>query len=331
MPLPLLFIVPAALSGAVGAGKTVKAGIDASKAKRLNQTANEIVEEATDRLNHQREACSKALESLGEEKLFMLNNSIKRFVNTFSRIKNIDFSQVEDLEEIKRLHIDSVTFEELEKMTNFAASIAEGAVLGTAGGAVTAFGAYGAAGALASASTGTAISTLSGAAATNATLAFFGGGSLASGGLGMAGGAMVLGGLVAGPALLVMGLVAGAKTEKGLEQAKENKAEAERLSDELDVSSVKCDAIRRRAYMIYCLLARLDSYYLPLVFEMEDIVANEGIDYRDYSIQSKKTIAMAASFSSTIKTVLDTYLLDKNGNVTEESGQLETKVSGLLN
>ena len=45
------------------------------------------------------------------------------------------------------------------------------------------------------ASTGTSIASLSGAAATNATLAFFGGGSLAAGGLGMAGGTAVLGGL----------------------------------------------------------------------------------------------------------------------------------------
>ena len=43
------------------------------------------------------------------------------------------------------------------------------------------------------ASTGTAISSLSGVAATNATLAWLGGGTLAAGGLGMAGGAIVLG------------------------------------------------------------------------------------------------------------------------------------------
>lgn len=47
------------------------------------------------------------------------------------------------------------------------------------------------------ASTGTAISALSGAAATNATLAWFGGGSLAAGGAGVVGGAVVLtGGMV---------------------------------------------------------------------------------------------------------------------------------------
>ena len=43
------------------------------------------------------------------------------------------------------------------------------------------------------ASTGTAISSLSGVAARNATLAWLGGGTLAAGGLGIAGGAIVLG------------------------------------------------------------------------------------------------------------------------------------------
>ena len=46
---------------------------------------------------------------------------------------------------------------------------------------------------LGTASTGTAISTLSGAAATKATLAWLGGGAIAAGGLGIAGGAVVLG------------------------------------------------------------------------------------------------------------------------------------------
>jgi hypothetical protein len=49
-----------------------------------------------------------------------------------------------------------------------------------------AFGAWSGAMAFGAASTGTAISALSGIAATNATLAFLGGGSLAAGGLGIA-------------------------------------------------------------------------------------------------------------------------------------------------
>jgi hypothetical protein len=67
---------------------------------------------------------------------------------------------------------------------------------GTATGTALGVGSWTAVSLLGSASTGTGISTLSGIAATNATLAWFGGGSLATGGLGMAGGGAVLGGLV---------------------------------------------------------------------------------------------------------------------------------------
>src|SRR5690606_11838633 len=66
-------------------------------------------------------------------------------------------------------------------------------VLGSAAGAGVAgaaagFAVYGGVMAFAAASTGTAIPSLAGVAATNATLAAIGGGSLATGGLGIAGG-----------------------------------------------------------------------------------------------------------------------------------------------
>jgi hypothetical protein len=60
MPLPLLFIGIAAATGGLGIGKGVKAGIDNSKADSINKAAQSSVEEATDRLNNQREACSCA-------------------------------------------------------------------------------------------------------------------------------------------------------------------------------------------------------------------------------------------------------------------------------
>lgn len=226
MPLPILFIGVAAATGSVGVGKSIKAGIDASKAQKINKSANEIVQESTDWMNAQRLACGRSLSQLGEEKLFVLNSSVTEFLDTFTKIKNIDFRESEGLDELKKLHIDEQDFVELRAMVNFAGSVAGGAVAGTAGGALVAFGAYGAAQALAFASTGTAIASLSGAAATNATLAFFGGGSLAAGGLGMAGGTAVLGGLVAGPALMVVGFVAGAAAKKNLEKAYTNRAEA---------------------------------------------------------------------------------------------------------
>ena len=333
MALPLLFIGVAAATGSVGIGKSIKAGMDATAANKINKNAETIVEESTDYLNRQRKACGEALSRLGEEKLFVLNSTMAGFLDTFTKLKNVDFRDSEGLDELKKLHVDSNTFAEMKSLVSFAGSVAGGAVAGTAGGALAAFGAFGAAQALAAASTGTAISALSGAAATNATLAFFGGGSLAAGGLGVAGGTAVLGGLVAGPALMVLGFVAGAAAKKNLDKAYTNQAEAFQIAAQLNQAAWECDAIRRRTYMFYNLLARLDSYFLPLIYRMEDIVKAEGDDYRLFKTDSKKVIASCASTAVSIKTVLDTPLLTDEGLLTEGSGivaaETEKKLTGM--
>lgn len=74
-------------------------------------------------------------------------------------------------------------------------SSGESWLAGTAVGAAWAAGAFTLVGTFGTASTGVAISSLSGAAATTSTLAALGGGSLASGGLGMLGGVCALGGI----------------------------------------------------------------------------------------------------------------------------------------
>ncbi len=330
MPLPILFIGIAATTGSLGIGKSIKAGVDASAASKINRSAQELVEDATKGLEWERKACGTSLEQLGQQKLFVLNSSIQAFLQAFSRIKNVDFRGSEGLEELKNFHIDSKYFAEMKSMVNFAGSMAGGAVAGTASGALVAFGAYGAAQALATASTGTAIASLSGAAATNATLAFFGGGSMAAGGLGMMGGTAVLGSLVAGPALMVMGFVAGSAAKKSLEKACTNREQAIQISQQLNTASLQCQAIRRRTYLYYNLLARLDAWFLPLVYQMEDILKREGEDYRSYSAASKKAVASCASLAVTIKTLLDTPILTEEGELTETSAQAVKKVEGAL-
>ena len=326
MALPLLFIGAAVATGAVGGTKTIKAVSDNSKAGQINEIANQSIENARDQLDRQRKEVGAALESLGKEKLTILNRSVTDFVTSFEKIKNIDFQSSIGLEELKNLHIDQNTFHELKELGNFALGVAGGAAAGMAGGALTAMGAFGAAMTFASASTGTAISTLSGAAATNATLAFFGGGSLATGGLGMAGGMYVLGGLVAGPALMVMGMITEAKSKEKLEKALSNKAQADEIVESLNAASVQCSAIRRRTYMFFNLLAHLDALFLPQVWKMQDIVENEGVDYRAYTLESKKAIAAAASTACTIKAVLDTPILTPEGELTETSENVTKEI-----
>lgn len=317
--LPVVFIVPAAATGIVGAGKTVKSFIDSREADGLTSDANAIVDMAREGLERSRHLCADALSSYGEEKLVVLNGSIARFIDSFEKIKNLELVESLGLEELRKLRIDKESMVELKEMQQFAAAVAGGMTAGVAGGALTALGAYNAAMALGTASTGAAISTLSGAAATNATLAFFGGGSLAAGGLGMAGGTMVLGGLVAGPALLVMGLIAGKKAEEKLELAKANMAQAKEIRTELSNAAYQCDAIRRRTMMLYSFLARLDVQFVSLVFSLEEVVEKEGADYARYSQDAKSVVLRAATMAGTIKSILDTSILSEDGALTEES------------
>lgn len=319
MPLPLIFIGIAVATGLTGIGAGTKAGFDFSKAKSINENAAERINEGVSRLDTYRKQCGKSLEMLGEEKLYILQNSLLQFVKTFTRIKNVDFTDSVGLDELQYLHIDKKEFGELREMENVVLSLTGGLTAGVTGGALAAFGAYSAAGTFATASTGTAISTLSGAAASNATLAFFGGGSLATGGLGMAGGTAVLGGLVAGPALLVMGVILGARAGKAVEDAKMNAAEANVACEQLETGALQCVAIRRRTDMFYSLLARLDAYLLPLVYQMETIIKTEGTDYRMYSKESKAAVLAAVSTAVTVKAVLDTPILTDDGMLTDES------------
>ena len=110
-----------------------------------------------------------------------------------------------------------------------------GGAAGAAVGGAAAYGAFTAVAMFGAASTGAAISTLSGVAATNATLAVLGGGTLAAGGAGMAGGALLLTGMVAAPA--------AALAAAGFYMLKQRrtKQEEERLRHEVTSAEISLD------------------------------------------------------------------------------------------
>lgn len=307
--------------GAVtGISTGIKAGIDNKNANDINDLAQTILNNAKKRIEISKAASGKGLVVLGEKKIHILDNKINEFIRLFEKIQNITLNESSGLNELSKFRIDKDnSFLELKELGNLGTSMVKGLASGAVAGALTAFGAYGTATTFATASTGTAIASLSGAAATNATLAFFGGGSLAAGGLGVAGGTAVLGGMVAGPALAILGIVMSAKASKKLDEAYSNKAEAQKIAAELNTATIMCNGIRRRAYLFQRLLIKCESLFSPLLYEMKKIQVISGVDYNKYTIEQKQTIARALSLAGTIKAILDTPILTEEGVLTPES------------
>ena len=319
MPIPFFLIGIGAGAAALGVGKTVKAGLDQKDANDTNELAQDIVNDATNAANKSREASGNAINDLGQQKIYVLDQSINRFIDAFEKLHNVELTDSVGMDELKKFKIDKQFFDELKEMGSMASSLLGGMASGAALGAVTAFGAWGGAMAFGAASTGTAIATLSGAAATNATLAFFGGGALAAGGLGMAGGMAVLGGLAAGPALAVMGFVMGAKASANRDAAYSNLAKASEIEEEMKTIRVLCNGIRMRATMFQRLLLKLNSVFEPFVVMLEQTIEDAGTDFSQYTAQQKAIVASCLSIVKAMKAVLDTPILTEDGKLTEES------------
>ncbi len=210
MPLPL---IPVVILGA-SAASAVKGTIDVAtstrqitQAKRRYAHHRGVYEQAEAVYLQHQAATTGCLNMLGETRLHAMQ-TLGRAVTFLERARVTTTPVLDDLE---------VTHEELEQWRGLALqanAILGGVVSSVGAGTSTAIGAYTLVGAIGVASTGTAIGSLSGVAATNATLAWFGGGAIAAGGGGMALGTVVLGGVVAGPAILMSGFFLAAHAEK---------------------------------------------------------------------------------------------------------------------
>ena len=235
MPLPFILGAGAVIAGAVGVGSGTYGAIRMKEASDTLKKAEQQHKNNTNRFETISEQASGRMDELGNLELKILKN-FDSFSETVEKVQNRP--------EFKKIGKNDVRLpeynpEELKKASTGASvllSALSGAALGTAGG-------YAASGAVASAvmtfgtaSTGTAISSLSGAAAINATMSALGGGAISAGGGGSLLGGTMLGATAAGAALLVGGIVFGVAGDKMADKADTAYAEmkhAEKTIDEI--------------------------------------------------------------------------------------------------
>lgn len=330
MPVPVLILGAAGIAALIGVGSGANAIHKNGNAKEINKEAKSIFDSAKDEAEKARFKSNINLEKLGEKKLKVLDQSVNRFVAVFEKIHNVNLKDSGGFDEMGKFRLDKQSIHIMRDMGKMAKSVVSGLVGGAGAGALVAFGAYGATMTFAAASTGTAIATLSGVAATNATLAFLGGGAIAAGGGGMALGSVVLGGVVAGPAIAILGIVMNASASKNLDNAYTNKAQAEKIAEELKVVTTICDGISKRANMFRYLLGKLDTVFIKLTEQLESIVANSGTDYSKYTKNEQGVVAMTTSLAAAIKKVLDTPILTDDGKLTDESKTTHAEMTKYL-
>lgn len=220
MAVPFILLGGAALAGITGAVKSVSAHTKNANAKQIVAEAQNIYDEAREMLEEQRTCTAECLKRLGALKVDIWSKEMNDFIRTFRAFKNVRMeSDVAGDERLKLKCQGTENLKNMEVAALRATEIARAGVASLGTGVLAGIASYGGAMMFASASTGTAIASLSGVAATNATLAWFGGGALTAGGLGMAGGTLVLGGIVVGPVLAAAGLIMNAKADENLASA----------------------------------------------------------------------------------------------------------------
>lgn len=259
MPLPLILGVVAAVAGAAGVGLGIHGGMKMSEANDTIKAANRRNEENNERLKSDSERTCEVMDRLGKEELEILA-SFDEFSELFEKIKNKPKFDDIKLDKVKIPKFDA-NLQDVSIGASLLLGGLSGAAAGTAGGFAAAGATTSAVMALGTASTGTAISTLSGVAATNATLAALGGGSLAAGGGGVALGTTILGATTLGVGLLVGGVIFSLTGSSLSDKA--DKVWSEMLANEEKINKV-CDYLqdlKSTAMNYFSALCQIEGLY----------------------------------------------------------------------
>lgn len=295
----------------------------------LLDEAQQWYDKATKNFDDQKQTTTKKLENLGKTKIYAWADGMDTFVDVFSSFKNIEIDRTIDT----NLHFIGSDEEPKQMLMNIqnasmtANEIAKAGVAAVGTGVLVGIASYGGAMMFASASTGTAIATLSGAAKTNATLAWFGGGSLKSGGLGMSGGKLVLAGIVVAPILIVGALISGAKGKEKLAEAKKINAEAKDAAAKIEIMTMGMSAIAKMSDNYSSFIKKLNREFKPFIRELDRIriehISAEGekIDFNSLNAVEQKTLHISWLMAQIYYHVLSATILTDSGELSLEASQ----------
>ncbi|STO55085.1 methyl-accepting chemotaxis protein [Canicola haemoglobinophilus] len=341
MALPFILAGAAVAAGVFGVKKGLDAKSDLDDAERYSRYAKEEGEEANDKLERQKNSTNSSLETYGETKkkaiekinefdslIFYPNgesrgNQIKAGKKFAEKHPKIIITREEEIEILKELNIldKGLSYDDSIKKINahnIEMNKLEGALQSLAGGSLAGLAAGGGAwlgvSSLGAASTGAAISGLSGAAATNATLAWLGGGSLASGGLGIAGGTAVLGGLVAGPLLAIGGAVIASKAAETKDAAYEELSRVRGAIKKLEIVISKLESIETYTDLCNSVLNSITSHFKWNTLEDLLELAERNVTFKELNRKERQLVYVAYEITYLLWDFINEPTINEDGD-----------------
>lgn len=302
-------------------------------ANEKKEKADKIMDETTRQIEQVRLLANTRLETFGRVRCEMLKTTVGRFIRIVNSLKNSVKAKEYDLS--SSLSIKENDFKELETVemngSNILTTAATGGSVAAAALAGVPVAVNASVAALCSASTGTAISQLSGAAARQATLAWLGGGSVAAGGGGVAAGTVVLGAItwtVTGVmALASAGIVAGKIYSQKHTEAENYLAEIQKWEAKSLAAIEVMKGVVMRSDELLSITSRLEGRIIPALDELEALAPQ--FNPKDQS--HVKIFQRAAILVKSMSELAQTPLLDADGNLNEQSMLVAEKTQKILN
>ena len=287
MPLPLILGAVAAVTGAVGVGTGIHGAVKMGQAGKTMKDAKTRHKENVSKFEDKSKCTNETMDKLGALELEVLSE-FDDFADLIEKIHNKP--------EFKPYSKDGVTLPQYDGEKLKKVSVGAGVLLGGLGGAAAGTaGGFAAAGAttaavmaLGTASTGTAIASLSGVAATNATLAALGGGAIAAGGGGMALGATMLGVTTLGVGLLVGGVIFNFTGGKLSEKADEAWVQMKNAEMKIEAACSLLDSLDNYAKRYIDTLDSVKKQYEDIYNYLSYIITKQGkTDWLEFTDSEK--------------------------------------------
>ena len=306
---------------------------DRRKSIQTREEADHLKAEIEETNEALRDDMNEMLESFGKFRLEALSATVGKFLhcleimNQKAKGKEYEFLSEIDIqaEEIKEMEAVDMKASDALRTLAVGGGFAAIGVIGTPAivtGAVTAMCAAG---------TGTAISTLSGAAASNAVLAWLGGGTIAAGGGGVAAGTVVLGAITAtatiGLAVVAVGTLASKFYAKKNSEAEAYLAEVKVWAEQMQASWTILGGVKRRIEELHDLTAQLEERASAVLGKLETLAPVFDTNNNNHVTLFQQSAILAKSMSE----LAQTPILDNDGNISDESGIIAAKTQKILN